>query len=64
MKIEHAIESIRNSLFWGTWSTVQADALRTLLLEVEKVKTLEEENDILRKQINKITREIPATENK
>ena len=41
---KEAIKSVQKSLFWGNWTKTQADALRTLLLEVEKVKMLEEEN--------------------
>lgn len=29
MSIKEAIESLRNSLFWGNWSNQQADAIRT-----------------------------------
>lgn len=53
MDIKNAVQSVKDSLFWGNWSKVQADALRTLLVEVEKVKILEEENTKLREQLNK-----------
>lgn len=52
MTINEATESLRNSLFWGNWSEQQADAIRTLLVEVEKVKLLEQENSELRKRLN------------
>ena len=51
MDIEDAIKSVKNSLIWGNWSESQAEALRTLLLEAEKVKMLKEENDELRKRL-------------
>lgn len=38
--------------FGGNWSEQQADAIRTLLVEVEKVKLLEQENSELRKRLN------------
>lgn len=53
MDITDAIKSVKDSLFWGNWSNVQAEALRTLLLEVEKVNMLEEENSKLRERLNK-----------
>lgn len=53
MDIKDAVKSIKDSLFWGSWSKVQADALRTLLLEAEKVRMLEEENAKLRERLNK-----------
>lgn len=52
MYIKNAIESVKSSLFWGDWTDNQADALRTLLLEVEKVKLLQEENTELRRRLN------------
>ena len=55
MEIKEAIKSVQKSLFWGNWTKTQADALRTLLLEVEKVKMLEEENKELRKRLMKLT---------
>jgi hypothetical protein len=54
MTIEEAIESMKTSLVWGSWSKSQSDAIRTLLLETEKVKMLENENSELRKRINTI----------
>ena len=51
MRRDEAIESIQNSLFWGNWSKTQAYAIRILLLEVEKVKLLEKENEELRKRL-------------
>ena len=55
MEIKEAIKSVQKSLFWGNWTKTQADALRTLLLEVKKVKILEEENKELRKRLMKLT---------
>lgn len=51
MGLDEAVESIQNSLFWCNWSKTQADAIRTLLLEVEKVKLLEKENEELRNRL-------------
>ena len=51
MKIEQAVESVKKSLVWGSWSAEQADALLTLLLEAEKVKLLEYEIIELRKHL-------------
>lgn len=53
MKIEQAVENMKNSLVWGSWNESQADAIRTLLLEVEKAKMLEEENTHLRDKLCK-----------
>ena len=55
MKIENAVDSMKKSLFWGDWSLDQVDAIRTLLLEVEKVKVLEEENTVLRNRIAELS---------
>lgn len=55
MDIEEAVKSVKDSLIWGNWSKTQADALRTLLLEIEKVKFLEEENTKLRERLKGIT---------
>lgn len=52
MDIKNAVQSVKDSLFWGNWNEIQADALRTLLVEVEKVKLLEQENRELRKRLN------------
>ena len=54
MTIDEAVKSMRNSLFWGNWNEEQADAIRTLLIEVEKIKLLEQENSELRKRLNDI----------
>lgn len=52
MIIEQAVESMKKSLYWENWSTDQADAIRTLLLEIGKIKALEEENEALRNRID------------
>lgn len=51
MNIEQAVYSMKTSLCWGNWGIDQADAIRTLLLEVEKVKILEQENTTLRNRL-------------
>jgi hypothetical protein len=52
MKVEQAVDSMKKSLIWENWSDDQADSIRTLLFEVEKVKVLEEENSALRSRTN------------
>lgn len=54
LTIESAIYSVKTSLVWGIWSEGQAESLRTLLLEVEKVKLLREENKGLRDRIEEL----------
>jgi len=51
VNIEQAVYSMKTSLCWGNWGIDQADAIRTLLLEVEKVKILEQENTTLRNRL-------------
>lgn len=51
MDISKAIKSIKTSLFWGDWSQDQADALRTILVEIEKMNILNEENKELRNRL-------------
>lgn len=57
MDIKEAVQNVKNALIWGCWSETQADALRTLLLEAEKVKFLEEENTKLRERLRHYTDE-------
>lgn len=54
LTIESAIYSVKTSLVWGIWSEGQAESLRMLLLEVEKVKLLREENKGLRDRIEEL----------
>lgn len=53
MEIEKAIKMVKTSLVWCNWTEEQSEAFRTLILEAEKVKILEEENAELRKRFNK-----------
>jgi hypothetical protein len=48
MNIETAIDYAQKGLIWANWSPDQAEAIRTLILEVKKVKQLENENTELR----------------
>lgn len=52
MKIDEAVKIVKTGLIWANWSEEQSEAFRTLILEVERVKILEEENAELRKRIN------------
>jgi len=52
MLIQDAIKAVKTSLVWGSWDENQSNALRTLLLEAEKVKLLTEENAELRKRLS------------
>lgn len=57
MEREKAINMVKTSLVWCKWTEEQAKAFRTLILEAEKVKILEEENAELRKRFNKNVQE-------
>ena len=51
MNRDEAVESMQKSLIWGNWEPQNADAIRTMILEVKRIELLEKENKILRRKL-------------
>ena len=51
MNRNEAVESMQKSLIWGNWEPQNADAIRTMILEVKRIELLEKENKILRRKL-------------
>ena len=54
MDIERAKEIVKTGFAWANWTPEQKNAFRTLLLECEKVKLLENENFELTNKLNMV----------
>lgn len=51
MNRDEAVESMQKSLFWGNWEPQNADAIRTMILEMKRIELLEKENAALRRKL-------------
>ena len=51
MNRDEAVESMQKSLIWGNGEPQNADAIRTMILEVKRIELLEKENKILRRKL-------------
>ena len=51
MNRDEAVESMQKSLIWGNWEPQNADAIRTMIMEVKRIELLEKENKILRRKL-------------
>ena len=51
MNRDEAVESMQKSLIWGNWEPQNADAIRTMILEVKRIELLEKVNKILRRKL-------------